>query len=422
MRKLYIILASLFYLVAFVACGNESHIDPDVNEWGDQEEIFIPGGNGAIFFDVNSKTKGTLLETFPTGEPFKVIGYRYNGEWDVVKQGESSQVSTVTYTSAEGNIVTEPKGVFYDNETEVSTETNLTGVQEVKWSGTSYGYTPLKQWVPSLVYSFFAWYPADRATVNGVSEHGDPYITYNLAMPSAGATDDESAGTARKAMVDLLSACKINHRKVDGMSVPLQMTHRLSALEMKVASLVKAKDLREVYGTATVDPEKGTTVPAVYPEWADLADNDPVELNITSFTLNFNKVASSVKIPLNTRSSSFDYSVLSWKENVMFFNDYSVGIEGNNVSSAAQTFIPSEDILILIPQNEPITATGTIKYTITCGGHSESFEQRATTHIPNLSPGGFYRLLFTISKSGLVVKVEKAPSWDSLEDIYHDFQ
>ena len=42
--------------------------------------------------------------------------------------------------------------------------------------------------------------------------------------------------------------------------------------------------------------------------------------------------------------------------------------------------------------------------------------------IPNLSPGGFYRLLFTISKSGLVVKVEKAPSWDSLVEVDHDFQ
>lgn len=405
MRKLYIILASLSSLVAFVACGNESHIDPDVNEWGDQEEIFIPGGNGAIFFDVNSKTKGTLLETFPTGEPFKVIGYRYNGEWDVVKQGESSQVSTVTYTNANGDIVTEPKGVFYDNETEVSTETNLTGVQEVTWSGTSYGYAPLKQWVPSLVYSFFAWYPANRATVNDASEHGDPYITYNLIMPSADVTDE----TARKVMVDLLSACKINHRKVDGMSVPLQMTHRLSALEMKVASLVKAKDLREVYGTQ-------------HPEWADLADNADVTLNITSFTLYFNKIATSVKIPLNTKSSSFGYSVLSWEENVKFFNNYAVGTEGENVSSAAQTFIKAEDVLILIPQTEQITALGTLCYNITCDGYTVSFEDDAKTFIPNLSPGGFYRLLFTISKSGLVVKVEKAPSWDSAVEIDHDFQ
>ncbi|MBQ2006387.1 MAG: hypothetical protein II205_02375 [Bacteroidales bacterium] len=403
MRKLYIIFASLCSLVAFVACEKNQPLDPDGEGWGDQEEIYIPGGNGAIFFDVRSKTKGVLLNTFPTGEPFNVLGYRYNGDWDVVKQGESSQVSTVTYTDAEGNIATQPKGVFYDS------DTNTSGVQEVGWVETAYVYSPLKQWVPSLVYSFFAWYPADCATVNGPGVDGDPYLTYDLPLPTEGAANDVSAATARGNMVDLLSACKINHRKVDGMSVPLQMTHRLSALEMKASSLVSAKDLREVYGT-------------LYTEWSSLADDAPVTLNITGFALNFNKIATKVKIPLNTRSSSFDYSVLSWKENVKFFNNYSVGEEGHNVSSAAQTFIKSDDILILIPQTESITASGTIGYTISCGGFTASFEDHAETMIPNLSPGGFYRLLFTISKSGLVVKVEKAPSWDSLVEVDHDFQ
>ena len=401
MRKLYIIFASLCSLVAFVACEKNQPLDPDSEGWGDQEEIYIPGGNGAIFFDVRSKTKGVLLNTFPRAS-FNVLGYRYNGDWDIVKQGESSQVSTVTYTDAGGNITTQSKGVFYNNSTN-------SGVQEVSWSGTAYEYPDPKQWVPSLVYSFFAWYPADCATVNGPGVDGDPYLTYDLPLPTEGAANDVSAATARGNMVDLLSACKINHRKVDGMSVPLQMTHRLSALEMKASSLVKAKDLREVYG-------------ASYPQWSSLADDAPVTLKITGFALNFNKIATKVKIPLNTRSSSFDYSVLSWKENVKFFNNYSVGNEGNNVSSAAQTFIKSEDILILIPQTESITASGTIGYTISCGGFTASFEDHAETMIPNLSPGGFYRLLFTISKSGLVVKVEKAPSWDSLVEVDHDFQ
>lgn len=415
MKKLFIILAGVVSLVALVGCENKPLVEPDVNEWGEQEEIFIPGGSGAIFFDVNAKTKGTLLNTFPVGESFNVIGYRYNGEWDVVKQGESSQVSSVTYTDAEGNITTQPKGVFYNS------DTNTTGVQEVTWSGTSYGYTPLKQWVPSLIYSFFAWYPADRATINGAGVDGDPFITYNLHLPTAGATDDTSAGVARGEMVDLLSACKINHRKMDGMSVALQMTHRLSGLEMKATSLVKAKDLREVYGNETINPETGTNAPAVHPEWATLADNDVVTLNITSFSLHFNKVASSVKIPLNTKNSSFDYSVLAWADDVMFFNNYAVGTEGENVGINAQTFNRKEDMLILIPQSEQITATGTLVYTIECGGYEFGFEEVASTFIPNLSPGGFYRLLFTISKSGLVVKAEKAPGWDVIVPVDHEF-
>lgn len=415
MRKLFIILAGVVSLATFVGCENEPLVDPEVNEWGEQEDIFIPGGNGAIFFDVKAKTKGTLLNTFPTGASFNVYGYRYNGDWNVVKNGESSQVSTVTYTNANNVIVTEPKGVFY-------TDTNK-GVQKVTWDGTSYNYNPLKQWVPSLVYSFFAWYPADRATINGADEHGDPYITYNLTIPSADATDDTSAGVARDDMVDLLSACKINHRKMDGMSVPLQMTHRLSALEMRAMSLVKAKDLREVYGKSTVN-DLGEIVDAVHSEWADLADDAPVTVNITGFTLNFNKVATSVKIPLNTRSSSFGYSVLGWAENVKFFNNYNVGKKGNgnDIGTNAKTFIAQDDVLILIPQTDDITATGTLYYTITCGGHTFSFEDDASTFIPNLSPGGFYRLLFTISKSGLVVQVEQAPSWDILVNVEHEFQ
>lgn len=416
-RFIYILLIFSFSLVMSTGCENKSLFDKENGYWGEQEEIFIPGGNGAIYFDVGAKTKGTLLYEFPK-ESFNVLGYRYNGAWDVVKEGESSQVSTVTFTNGggKGNIVTEPKGVFYDNETEVTSETNLTGVQKVTWDGTSYNYTPLKQWEPNLTYSFFAWYPADNEKIvaSGSDVDGDPYITYTLTLP----TSDTSAEAARKAMVDLMVACEIDYTKSKGISVPFMMNHRLSGLDMRATSLVDAKALRELYGTATTDPETGVTTAAKYPEWSEIEDNATVTLTITSFTLTFDEIASSVKIPLNTKSSSFDYSVQATTTDVKFFNAHSVN---KDIDGTVQSFIAEEDRLILIPQTEAIKATGTLTYTISCNGISPSFTETAETTIPNLSPGGYYSLLFTISKSGLVVKVQQASRWGGLVEIDHDF-
>jgi hypothetical protein len=92
--------------------------------------------------------------------------------------------------------------------------------------------------------------------------------------------------------------------------------------------------------------------------------------------------------------------------------------------------VNSDKKLILIPQNEPITAKLTVEYTIECNGVSktykiprteESVQLKAEATIAKLDEGCHHYLELTFSKNGLFVVAKSHEAWEDFT-IRHDFE
>ena len=380
-------------MLTICGCSQEENLE------NTEIEISPNSANDYIFFEAGTtSTRGTLLKN-SLNAPFSVLGYRYQGTWSA-EAPQAKQNKKITYTNNDGQVVSESSnnadnymGVFHPNNASVPT------VQTINWETNVHKYTPIQAWQKNLTYTFFAWYPHNLVATDG---EGNPQITYTL--PTGGTRE------ARAAMADVMTDCKIDYTKRDGMRVPFQMKHRLAVLDVKALNLVNAKALRETY----------TDVP----EWKNIKDNETVTVDVTGLTLTLNPIKASATIPLNSNDTN-EKMIASGSLNPTYtgFDGYT-GLPYSINAADAKPIIGNDEKLILIPQNEAIIVTLKLSYRITCNGIVKTFtnvQPSSEIKISTLEEGKYHYLLVSITKSGLFIKAQAQNSWIE-ENVEHEFE
>ena len=372
MNKFRYILAVV--LVALCGCEQDTMIEIEENE------TIVPS-NGYIFFDTEKITRGVAVQNY-LQDDFHVLGYKYQGEWSLVKP----QASQNTY------------GVF-DNKPQL-----------VAWdeNSGSHSYTPMKEWDIASTYSFFAWYPKDKCTCSGVAYEGNPYIIYTL---------DKTDPTKQ---VDVLTACvidrKVNLSDASSKSVSFMMKHRVSALDVIARSYVNATTL-------------------------GLGDERTAQVKINAVNLAFsNLLYDKVKIPLNTNDANeqlegsntgsgttLTFNAIAGNRLVNYYN---------NSNDVANLTYEQEKTMFLIPQAEELSCTLTVNYDIvnengisiwdevyatTPDDEKPNKVQTSNVSIRELVEGRYYYLLINVTKSGISVVVLEAEAWDD-QNVEHEFE
>ena len=401
MKYLFNIFAIAIVVVSLCGCNHE--VGYDGADDGTINLPVTPQDGDYIFFDIDRISRGELLEG-TLKHDFNVIGYRYATDaWEYAKS-QASQSRKFSFLNNNGETITEQMGVFNHCPLTVKYEN---GVHNYNDSGDTYKDGNLRQWEKNLRYAFFGWYPT-TLKLNGGNNNleGEPYISYSLP--------DGTDAEARKAMVDVLTASDIDTYKAKSMSVAFEMRHRLSALDIHASHMITAKALKDSYN-----------------DWDDVDDTASVTVTVNSVELKLDNIYKEVDIYLNP-----DAVIL--KNDVEYVGHYPSGSYTpkftfeNNVDGIGyneeKSLVPSDEKLILIPQ-ENVTATiTTITYTISCGGISQAFtsthnvaeDRDYSTELPLVEEHYAY-LLLTITKSGLFIKVEQAPTWEE-KKVEYEFE
>lgn len=398
-------------LVMLCACEHSLELE---NEVGNEVDITIPT-EGYIFFSSGMpKTRGAEIKPGPLAADFSVLGYRYPASWGAI-QTQAKQTLRISYTNNNGDEVLESKtnvdnyvGVFgIDHASKPNYATVTPNVETVTYSNGVHSYTPLQSWQKNLKYAFFAWYPYNLVANGGNNNYeGSPYITYTLPPGVDRA--------ARQNMIDVLTACHIDYSKRDGMTVPLKMNHRLAVLDVQVKNLINAKALKETYSS----------------EFGKVADNAPVSIAITNFSLKLDGIYTTAKIPLNDKDAN-EKIVASGSTSKTY-----TGFAGasNIAENTPTSIVGNDEMLMLIPQTTPITIALRMDYTIKCGNVEKNFSvqtmnsreanyQAIDIKVDGLESGHFHYLTLSLTKSGLFVHADKATSWESAgDDVEHTFE
>lgn len=398
-RFVYTLLIFVSAIASFCSCQHDLDLDNDINV-----NIPIPS-EGYIFFSSGiADTRGAATPTGPLTGDFKVLGYRYPATWTAIKP-QAKQTLRISYTDNGGNLVDASNtgvdnhvGVFGINHSSPNYALDTPGAQTVEYKNGSFSYAPLQSWQKSLRYAFFAWYPASLVANGGNSAYeGSPYITYNL--PSG------TTLAARQAMADVLTACRIDYTKRDGLTVPLKMKHRLAALDIKAESLITASALIDTYKS----------------EFGTVADTAKVVIDVTSLSLTLNKIHTSATIPLDDTDTDKEIEATGSA------NKTYTGFAATNDVTAGETvsLVGDDELLLLIPQTGNISANVNVNYTVRCGGIKKSFENVTPSSpitINGLESGVYHYLLLTFTKSGLFVQANKAVTWKDKTDVEHTFE
>lgn len=401
MKYLFNILAIAIVVVSLCGCNHE--VGYDGADDGTINLPVTPQDGDYIFFDIDRISRGSLLEGTLKAD-FNVIGYRYATDaWEYAKS-QASQSRQFSFLNNNGATTTGQMGVFNNCPLTVEYEN---GVHNYNDSGDTYKDGNLRQWEKNLRYAFFGWYPI-TLTLNGGNNNleGEPYIFYSLP--------DGTDAEARKAMVDVLTASDIDTYKAKSMSVAFEMQHRLAALDIHASHMITAKALKDSYN-----------------DWDEVDDTAPVTVTVNSVELKLDNIYKNVDIYLNPEA-------VILKNDVEYVGHYPSGsytpafaFENVGVSfgyNEEKSLVPRDEKLIFIPQNDVTATISTITYTISCGGiskeftsiHNEAEGRNYSTTLP-LVEGHYAYLLLTITKSGLFVKVEQAPTWEE-KKVEYEFE
>lgn len=422
MMNRYFSILSIILFIGVTLCGCNEDEMPNLKE--EFVDIPIPT-EGYIFFNTSKvATRGKDM-TGTLEADFSVIGYRYPSSWTAAEP-LATQVRRITYANNEGNIVSGDAtnidnymGVFYG--TSGKTYTNATPTpQVIKYANGVYGYEPLQSWQKNLSYAFFAWYPSNLVVNPGNNgeyneEHyGNPFITYTLPT---GVNRD-----ARKQMYDVVTACEIDYTKAAGGTTVTfnRMQHRLAALDIKANSLINADALKDSYT-----------------EFKNVSSDAAVTVDITNISLTLNGIKTNVKIPLNTEDATEKMEATGSMNKTYTGFQGATGIKYYLVENADGTYtvldptslVGDDELLILIPQEEDITAAIQVEYTVKCGGISKDFsfntanpQTKVDITINGLESGYYHYLLLNITKSGLFIEAKKNTSWVNQEKVEHTFE
>lgn len=398
----YTLLITVSAIASLCSCQNELELDNNTNI-----DIPIPS-EGYIFFSSGiTDTRGVATPTGPLKGDFNVLGYRYPSTWVAINP-QARQSLRITYTNNDNKLVdaTETNkdnhvGVFgIDHASTPNYSTATPGVQTIIYDNTSgsCSYTPLQSWQKNLKYAFFAWYPTTLVANGGNNAYeGSPYITYTLPV--------DVDRTARQSMVDVLTACRIDYTKRDGLTVPLKMKHRLAALDIKAESLITASALQETYNS----------------EFGTVADNAEVVIDVTSLSLTLNGIHTSATIPLDDTYTDKEIEATGSA------NKTYTGFAATNDVTAGEavSLVGDDELLLLIPQTGNISANVNVSYTVKCGGKEKAFTgvtPSSSITINGLESGVYHYLLLTFTKSGLFVQANKAVTWKDKTDVEHTFE
>ena len=404
MNRFLNILALTFSLATlWIGCAQEDAIK---FEKGDEEiEIQIPQ-EGYIFFNASMQknTRGTVIRR-ELHEDFSVLGYRYPSQWSS-EAPQARQDKKILYTDDSGQLTSNNyMGVFHPKGND-----NPPSQQTITWKGTFHEYSPLQEWQKNLKYAFFAWYPSTlKANGGNDSYEGLPFITYNLPL-----------GTGRDArmnMYDVLTANEVGYTKSNGLSVDLQMVHRLVALDIKAASLINAKALKDTYGD-----NKTTNYISAWDE-STLDNSEPVYLKVDDIKLTLNKIKTSARIELNP--TFVGKSLTATGELTPTYVDFAGAdrIGYLTTEDDIHSLVGNDEKLILIPQEDPINVTIELDYHITCNGHTKDFDDVKVegVKINKLSENTYNYLLINFTKSGLFVKALSNDVWEDV-NVKHEFE
>ena len=450
----------IFIFALFALCGCEQKTIIQGGD-GDDEDVVFPSGS-YIFFNVDNPTRADLKVGQLT-EPFSVLGYKYTSKdgWKAAK-AQASQNRTIEFIDYTGAQITAPMGVFeladrYSEGYDPATSDNSPDKDKVEYSNGAHKYSPLQEWEPNLTYSFFAWYPFDLLVNKKENKdyrevEGNPYIDYSIA-------DEDGTGfVSRENMFDVMTACKIDAKKRQGVNVNLTMEHRLSVLDIQAVNIISAVDIKEIWNNEVKVTTEGFTINGgnLATLINGITEDDKVTVTINSLTLNLSKLYREARISLNTDEETCDYKknangqqiketiiVSDPVSNVNFPFVYGNETNAENDGKIAYYYdltaaedarvkqlVNSDKKLILIPQNEPITAKLTVVYTIECNGVSKTYEiprteesvqLKAEATIAKLDEGCHHYLELTFSKNGLFVVAKSHEAWEDFT-IRHDFE
>lgn len=394
----YTLLITVSAIASLCSCQNELELDNNTNI-----DIPIPS-EGYIFFSSGiTDTRGVATPTGPLKGDFNVLGYRYPSTWVAINP-QARQSLRITYTNNDNNLVdaTETNkdnhvGVFGINHATPNYEESIPGVQKVTYDSAngSFTYEPLQSWQKNLKYAFFAWYPTELvANGDDPKYEGSPYITYNLPGGVNRA--------ARRSMVDVLTGCRIDYTKRDGLTVPLKMKHRLAALDIKAKGLITADALNDTYKD----------------EFGSVADDAEVVVDVTSLSLKLKGIHTSVNIPLDDTDDSQKMVATGSAT-----KEYT-GFDATNDITAGDpvSLVGDDELLMLIPQDGDIPASVKVSYTVKCSGITKAFTDSTSATINGLEDGVYHYLLLTFTKSGLFVQANKAVTWKDKTDVEHTFE
>lgn len=392
----YTLLIVVSVIASLCSCQNELELDNNTNI-----DIPIPS-EGYIFFSSGiTDTRGTATPAGPLAGDFNVLGYRYPATWEAIKP-QASQTLRISYSNNENNILDAAQtnvdnhvGVFgIDHAKTPNYATAEPGVQKVTYDSAngSFSYEPLQSWQKNLKYAFFAWYPT---TLSISTNEGSPYITYTLP--------EGVDRAARKSMVDVLTGCRIDYTKRDGLTVPLKMKHRLAALDIKAKSLITGRALKDTYSG----------------EFGSVADDAEVVVDVTSLSLTLKGIHTSVNIPLDDTDDSQQMVATG-----SVLNKTYTGFDATNDVTAGDpvSLVGNDELLMLIPQDDDIEVSVNVSYTVECSGTSKAFTYSTDATINGLEGGVYHYLLLTFTKSGLFVQANKAVTWKDKTDVEHTFE
>lgn len=339
-------------------------------------DIYIPP-YGYIFFDTELSTRGVPIENALT-DNFYVLGYKYMGDWATIKP----QVSQNAY------------GLFTDKP------------QLVMYEKGMHTYTNTKPWSVDSTYSFYAWYPANNDIISwcGAGHIGNPYIVYKFRDISD-----------PKTHVDVMTASVVNHKMdpsiVASKSVSLNMAHRLSSLDILARSYVNAAALGYTGSEARVQIESLTL------------KMDGLLYNTVTIPLH----PEDQMVPGNDRNSTS----VTFKN---FISSAKVIVYNNNSDNIAQITKNDTTTMFLIPQEQEITCTVTVKYDIVNENgvsvwdkvykdpaNTPSKTQTQEVKIKRLQERYPYYLLLNFTKAGLNLILLEAESWED-DNVHHEFE
>lgn len=396
-RFVYTLLIFVSAIASLCSCQHDLELDNDINI-----DIPIPS-EGYIFFSSGiADTRGVATPTGPLKGDFNVLGYRYPSTWVAIKP-QARQSLRITYTNNDNILVDATEtdkdnhvGVFGINHANPNYKDSIPGVQTVTYnSNGSFTYEPLQSWQKNLKYAFFAWYPTTLVANGGDDAYeGSPYITYTLP--------DGVDSTARQSMVDVLTACRIDYTKRDGLTVPLKMKHRLAALDIKAKSLITGRALKDTYS-----------------EFDSVAVDAAVVVDVTSLSLTLKGIYTSVNIPLDDTDDSQQMVATD-----PVLNKTYTGFAADNDVTAGDpvSLVGNDELLMLIPQDDDIEVSVNVSYTVECSGKTKAFTYETSATINGLEGGVYHYLLLTFTKSGLFVQANKAVTWKDKADVEHTFE
>ena len=383
------IFAVVWASLAFVGC--QQGVPVGGNE-GDINIPIVPAG-GYITFETDMVSRGALIEG-TLAQNFDVLGYKYTGDWDVVK-----------VMAAQNVFDKKPQTVVYKDN--------------------YHTYNSIKGWELSSKYAFFAYSPSKSDSdklkngtgITTISEgyEGDPYVDYTIGYSNG----NHSAVD----LVDVVTGCVVNTDGLNSKSVTLSMKHRLAAIDISARNFVD----KSQYGNGV----------------------NSVNVLIKNLSITFNDIRyNTVRIPLNTLVS--EELILGAEQKI----SKSYGILGTNYTTITPTInsdgeggeqmvLSSGKSMILIPQNKKetvfndgtansitrnVSLTGTLKFTYQYVSGDDNItlqedkEKTQDFYIDkDLKQGRRYFVQINFSNSGVTIAIIESEEWDD-KNIYHDFE